>query len=148
MLSSDCSGAIMVSSCFKRAKQTAEIIHAALGCASPLQIGEELNERYWGKYDLKDVSLGYEYYKEDACDPVSTQHDIESVMNILVRTTSLIKKLEETYTNKDIILVSHGDPLRILLAGFANVELTQCGNIPEFSNAEIRELTDPRNHNK
>ena len=142
MLSSSCSEAIMVSSCFKRAKQTAETIHSVLGCTNPLQIDEMLNERYWGQYDLKDTSLAYEYYKEDARDPVNTQHGIESVTDILIRTSRLIRQLEETHANKNIILVSHGDPLRILLAGFAKVELTQNGAIPHFGNAEIRELTD------
>ena len=142
MLSSSCNDAIMVSSCFKRAKQTAKTIHSVLGCTVPLQVDEALNERYWGQYDLKDVSLGHEYYKEDACDAVNTQHGIESVTNILMRTLGLVKTLEQTYTNMNIILVSHGDPLRILLAGFAKVELTQNVLIPHFGNAEIRELTD------
>ena len=142
MLSSSCSDTIIVSSCFKRAKQTAETIRGVLGCTVPLQIDEALNERYWGQYDLKDVSFGYEYYKEDARDAVNTQYGIESVTDILKRTLGLVKRLEQTYTNKNIILVSHGDPLRILLAGFAKVELTQNGLIPHFGNAEIRELTD------
>ena len=132
----------MVSSCFKRAKQTAEAIHAVLGCTKPLEIDEALNERDWGQYDLKATSFGYEYYKEDARDAVNTQHGIESITNILIRTSGLIKRLEETYTDKVIILVSHGDPLRILLAGFAKVELTQNGTIPSFSNGEVRELTN------
>lgn len=134
----------MVSSCFKRAKQTTETIHSMLGCTKPLQIDEALNERNWGLYDLKSTLLGYEYYKEDVRDAVNTQHGIESIMDILIRTSRLVKQLEETYTNKDIILVSHGDPLRILLAGFANVDLTQNGTIPHFGNAEVRVLTDPK----
>jgi len=134
----------MVSSCFKRAKETAAAIHSVLGCTKPLQIDDALNERNWGEYDLKDTSFGYEYYKKNAHDVVNTQHGIESIMNILTRTSELVKRLEETYTNKDIILVSHGDPLRILLAGFANIDLTQNGTIPYFSNAEIRVLTDPK----
>lgn len=142
VLSSRCSDAIIVSSCFKRAKQTAESVHGVLGCTVPLQIDEALNERYWGEYDLKSVSLGYEYYKEDARNAANTQHGIESVTEILRRTLGLVKRLEQTYANKNIILVSHGDPLRILLAGFAKVELTQNGLIPHFGNAEIRELTD------
>ena len=132
----------MISSCFKRARQTAETIHSVLKCTTPLQIDEALNERYWGDYDLKDVSLGYKHYKEDAQDVANTQHGIESVTNILLRTSGLVKQLEQTHTNKDIILVSHGDPLRILLAGFAKVDLTQNDLIPHFGNAEVRELTD------
>lgn len=133
----------MVSSLFKRAKETAEIIHGILGCTQPLQVDEALNERGFGSYNLKNSSIVYETWKNDAHDAVNTQHGIENVMSVLSRTSRLVKKLEETYSNKDIILVSHGDPLRILLAGFANVEPSQHASIRHFNNAEIRVLTDP-----
>lgn len=133
----------MVSSLFRRAKETAEIIHTVLECTQPLEINEALNERSFGSYDLKDSSIVYETWKNDALDAVNTQDGIENVMSVLSRTSRLIKQLEERYTNKDIILVSHGDPLRILLAGFANVEPNQHASIRHFDNAEVRVLTDP-----
>jgi len=133
----------MVSSVFKRAKQTAEIIHNVLGCTQPLQIDEALNERGFGSYDLKDSSILFEIRKNDACDAIDTQHGIENVMDVLSRASRLIKQLEETYTDKDIILVSHGDPLRILLAEFTKVKPGQYASIRRFDNAEIRILTDP-----
>ena len=142
MLSS-CNEAIMVSSIFKRAKETAEIIHGVLGCTQPLQVDEALNERGFGSCDLKDSSIVHETWKNDAKDATTTQHGIENVMSVLSRTSRLIKKLEETYTDKDVILVSHGDPLRILLASFANVEPSQHASIRHFDNVEIRVLTDP-----
>lgn len=143
MLTLSCSEAVMVSSLFKRAKETAEIIHNVLGCAQPLQINEALNERGFGSYDLKDSSVAYETWKNDARDAVNTQHGIENVMSVLSRTSRLVKKLEDTYSNKDIILVSHGDPLRILLAGFANINPSQHATIRHFDNAEVRVLNDP-----
>ena len=133
----------MVSSLFKRAKETAEIIHAVLECTQPLQIDEALNERNFGSCDLKNSSIAYETWKNDAHDAINTQHGIENVMSVLSRTSQLVKKLEETYTNKDIVLVSHGDPLRILLAGFTNIAPNQHASIRHFDNAEIRELTNP-----
>lgn len=133
----------MVSSLFKRAKQTAEIIHGVLGCTQPLQIDEALNERGYGSYDLKNSSIVFETWKYDEHDAVNTQHGIENVVNVLSRTSRLIKRLEETYIDKDIILVSHGDPLRILLAGFTNVEPGHHASIRHFDNAEIRILNDP-----
>lgn len=142
MLSSSCSEAIMVSSLFRRAKETAEIIHGILGCTQPLQINESLNERGYGSHDLKGSSIVYETWKNDARDAVSSQNGVESVMSVLSRTSRLVKQLEETYANKIIILVSHGDPLRILLAGFTNVDPGQHVTIQHFDNAEIRELTD------
>jgi len=133
----------MFSSRFKRARHTAEIIHGLLGCAQPLKIDDLLNERSFGLYDLKDSSIVYETWKNDANDAVTTQHGIESVMSVLMRTSKLVKQLEETYTNKNIILVSHGDPLRILLTMFTHVDPGQHASIRHFNNAEIRELTDP-----
>ena len=143
MLSPRSSETVMVSSLFKRAKQTAEIIHNVLECKEPLQIDEALNERSFGSCDLKNSSIVYETWKNDALDAVNTQHGIENVMSVLSRTSRLVKRLEETYTDKDIILVSHGDPLRILLTVFANVEPAQHASIRHFDNAEIRVLTDP-----
>jgi len=133
----------MISSRFKRARHTAEIIHGLLGCAQPLQIDDLLNERGFGSYDLKDSSIVYETWKNDAADAVTTQHGIESVMNVLMRTSKLVKQLEEIYADKNIILVSHGDPLRILLTMFTHVDPGQHSSIRHFDNAEIRELTDP-----
>ena len=137
------SDAIMVSSIFKRARETAEIIHSVLGCTQPLQINEALNERGFGSCDLKNSSIVYETWKSDAHDAVTTQHGIENVMSVLSRTSRLVKQLEDTYTDKDIILVSHGDPLRILLASFVNIDPSQHASIRHFDNAEIRILTDP-----
>lgn len=137
------SDAIMVSSIFKRARETAEIIHDTLGCTQPLQINEALNERGFGSCDLKNSSIVYETWKNDAQDAVTTQHGIENVMSVLSRTSRLVKQLEDTYTDKDIILVSHGDPLRILLTSFVNIDPSQHASIRHFDNAEVRILTDP-----
>ena len=76
-----------------------------------LGIDDLLNERGYGSYDLKYLSIVYKTWKKDATDLVTTQHGIENVMNILMRTSKLVKQLEEKHINKTIILVSHGDPL-------------------------------------
>ena len=134
----------MISSCFKRAKHTAEIIHGLLGCAEPLKIDDSLNERDFGPYDLKDTStIPFETWDDNVTDAVTNQHGIESVMNVLRRTSKLVKQLEDTYTNKNIILVSHGAPLQILLTTFTHIDPGQYTSVRHFDNAEIRELTDP-----
>ena len=147
ILSSRCSEAIVVSSLFKRAKQTAEIIQGVLGSIQPLLVYEALNERDFGSHDLKNSSLYIcetrEKDVQDDAEDYCTKHGIEHVTSVLSRMSKLIEQLEETYIDKDIILVSHGDPLRILLAGFANIDPRQYAFIRRFDNAEIRVLTDP-----
>ena len=43
---------------------------------------------------------------------------VESVSAVLARATAFIIALEQRYSGRDILLVSHGDTLQILQAGF------------------------------
>ena len=138
------SDVIIVTSQFKRANQTGEIIRKVLECPQPLLIDGALNERGFGSYDLQDSKYIVETRINDVHDVAkNTQHGIEHVTVVLSRMSSLVNQLEQTYTNKTIILVSHGDPIRILLAGFANINPSQYASIRRLDNGEIRRLTDP-----
>ena len=143
----NCSEAVVVSSSFKRAKRSAEIMHAILGCTQPLQIDEALNERDFGKYNFKGSEFMNEIRENDAKDDgTNAQHGVEHVLSCLSRMSALVKQMEEAYTNKDVILVSHDDPLRILLAGYAKEpKINPCkyASIKRFEHGEIRRLTDP-----
>ena len=144
MLSPNHSKVIIVTSQFKRANQTAEIIRNVLNCDQPLLIDGALNERDFGSYNLQDSKYIIETRKNDVHDDAkNAQHGIEHVTVVLSRMTSLVNQLEQTYTDKDIILVSHGDPIRILLAGYANVNPSRYASIQRLDNGEIRKLTDP-----
>ena len=144
MLSPNHSEVVIVTSQFKRANQTAEIIQNKLKCAQPLLIDGALNERGFGSYNLQDSKYISETRKNDVRDVAENdRRGIERVTAVLSRMSSLVNQLEQTYTDKDIILVSHGDPIRILLAGYANINPSRYASIRRLENGEIRKLTDP-----
>ena len=59
---------------------------------------------------------------------------------MLDRTTALIADLERRYSGRHILLVSHGDPLQILQAGFLRIDPSRHRSLPAIETAEIRRL--------
>jgi len=53
---------------------------------------------------------------------------------------SLINEIEKKHSNKKIILISHGDSLQILIAGFNNIPVNNHRQIKHLNYAEIRKL--------
>lgn len=104
---------IFVSSPFKRAKETAILTAERFGISN-IEYSNNLSERYFGLFDMKD-SLNYNtVWKEDLIDPGHKIWKNESVEEVAERTGAVIKELEIKYNNRDIIIVSHGDSLQIL----------------------------------
>ena len=59
---------------------------------------------------------------------------------VLDRTTALIAELERRHSGRDVLLVSHGDTLQILEAGFLRIDPARHRTVPHLETAEIREL--------
>jgi broad specificity phosphatase PhoE len=59
---------------------------------------------------------------------------------VLDRVTALVADLERRYSGRDILLVSHGDTLQILQAGFLRLDPSLHRRLPPLGTAEIREL--------
>lgn len=57
--------------------------------------------------------------------------------------TAFIMDLERRHSGRDILLVSHGDTLQILRAGFLRMSPSQHRSLPELKTAEIRQLRLP-----
>ena len=64
----------------------------------------------------------------------------ESVNSVLERTTMVIKDLEKKYSQKTIIIVSHGDSLQILQTGFQKINPRFHRQLQHLETAELREL--------
>ena len=69
-----------------------------------------------------------------------TGSGIESAAAVLDRATALIAGLELRYSGRDVLLVSHGDTLQILQAGFLRMDPVQHRRLPQLETAEIRGL--------
>ncbi len=124
---------------FVRAEETAKIFADAIG-ADDIHITQKLRERHFGNFEKQHNSNYEVVWASDVQDPTHQENDVESVVAVQDRTTSLILELEGLYEGKNIILVSHGDALQILQTGFAKIDPAQHRSLPHLNTAELREL--------
>jgi glucosyl-3-phosphoglycerate phosphatase len=130
---------VICTSDFSRAWQTGEIVRTQLGTVA-IGIAEALRERCFGEWE---GSATGNYARVWAADETESDHldgGVEPVAAVLDRTTALIVDLERRYSGRDILLVSHGDPLQILQAGFLLIDPSKHRSLPALATAEIRPL--------
>ena len=140
---------IIRSSDFARAWQTAQIVRERIGAAEVVA-AEGLRERSFGELDGSPATGYSRVWAADQAEagdetPAGTPRGpladgVEPVTAVLDRAVALIAELERLHTGRDILLVSHGDTLAILQAGFLGVEPSRHRSVPSFGTAEIRPL--------
>ena len=130
---------VIYSSDFCRARQTAEIVRAQLG-APEIVIAEGLRERRFGHWEGSATGNYAHVWAADKTDPVHADGNVEPAAGVLDRATALIAQLERHHCGRDILLVSHGDTLQILQAGFSGVDPSKHRLLPHLAMAEIRPL--------
>ncbi len=132
--------ALIVSSDFKRARESAEIMHRLLECDTPIQIDERLRERYFGELEL-GADSGYEsVWREDRTNANNTLFGVESPNQVMARVTALIYEYEEKLSTTTLLLVSHGDALQILQTAFSRQEASKHRLQLHLETAEIRRM--------
>jgi len=107
---------IIYSSDFKRAEETAVIAKDILK-SGKVYLTSNLRERYFGDFDNRSRNNYARVWANDLTGH-NNFHNVESVGNVLSRTTKLIAELEKRYDNKTILLVGHADTLQILQTAF------------------------------
>jgi probable phosphoglycerate mutase len=140
---------VICSSDFARAWQTAQIVRERIG-ADEVVAAEALRERSFGELDGSPATGYTRVWAADQADAAGeagagpargpAPDGVEPVTAVLDRTVALIAELESLHAGRDILLVSHGDTLAILQAGFLGVEPAQHRSVPPFGTAEIRPL--------
>jgi broad specificity phosphatase PhoE len=130
---------VIFSSDFSRARQTAEIVRAHLE-APEVMLATALRERCFGDWEGSTTDNYARVWAADETDPDQAGSGVEPVAAVLDRTTALIVDLERRYSGRHILLVSHGDPLQILQAGFLRMSSTRHRRVPALQTAEIRQL--------
>ncbi len=127
---------IIYSSDFLRTKQTAELASKLLG-SKELIFTEKLRERAFGKFEGCGSEEYEQVWEEDRN---HESNSVEPVEKIIDRMTSLISEIEGKYKNKTILLVSHGDPILMLITCFLGLEMFDYMKIDHIKTADIREL--------
>ena len=130
------SDTVICTSPFTRARETADIAVSKLGSSGSV-VYENLKERWFGDWE----GSSYEnYHRVWALDKFSRDNDadgVESPLEVLERLLTVLFELDTQYSRRDILLVSHGDPIDILLTWTFDQSLTSHMDLG-METAEIR----------
>jgi probable phosphoglycerate mutase len=131
---------VVVSSDFARTRETAEIAGTLLGTRDII-LTPLLRERFFGAWEQQHNSNYQHVWDADVLDGAHKHGDVESTQEVLSRTTSLIRDLEQQYSGRNILLVSHGDALQILQTAFERVDASRHRLLPHLETGQIRRLS-------
>ena len=147
----------VIHSPFSRTKESAEIFWSVVGGFFPeieahrshwTVPSDLLRERYFGHYDEKSPSdrLYQEIWLADSLDPGHTLQNCESAAAVQSRVKRLVEGFEalnDLPKGTWLILVSHGDTLKIAQTYFAELSASlhqDSGIVPGFETGEIRKF--------
>lgn len=129
----------IVSSPFRRARETAELAAARFLC--PLNEDIALRERFFGELD-GGPDLHYpDVWRQDELSPDHHYAGVESLNQVAERGWRLIEQLEQRHRDQTLLLVSHGDTLQILLTLALGLPLGRHRELKPLATAEVRELS-------
>ncbi len=130
---------VIVSSDFLRAVETAEIIRTMLGVES-VRFDPRLRERFFGEWDGACYLHYADTWKKDEVDPDQEIGGSESANAVRRRMVGVVQDLDREFAGRDVVLVSHGDPLRMLQTAFKGLDTVWNRTIPYFETAGWRFL--------
>lgn len=105
--------ALVVSSPFLRAKETAKIMGEVAGLSWPHRLDARLSERFFGEFDKGSVSAVTARAVADRLDANNSTGGVESPTAVANRIADLFAELEAEHSDRLILMFSHADPLRI-----------------------------------
>lgn len=120
---------------FLRTTETAERIAQHFGLR--LEAETRLRERHFGAFEGEGDDRYAEVWARDALDPAHRHAGVEAVAEVAARMREVIDHLEHRFVGETILLVSHGDPLQILLTALEGRELSRHRERPALAPASI-----------
>ncbi|QQG46073.1 MAG: class I tRNA ligase family protein [Candidatus Niyogibacteria bacterium] len=110
---------IIISSPLTRAKQTAEIVSKTLG--AKIEVNENIYDYNWGKLQGKTVAEGNKLFPLERRFKESPPGG-ESIPDVRARMMMELRKVVKKHGGKNILIISHGDPIWILNAALEGAE--------------------------
>ncbi len=126
------------SSDFLRAAETAGAVSDILNV--PVETSVLLRERFFGCHEGMPADRYGDVWEQDAVDPDNAAGGVEPPSSVAGRMLREIESCEDRFRGGVVLLVSHGDPLQMLIATIIGIGPHRHRNIPHFSQAELREL--------
>ncbi|MCA1772029.1 MAG: histidine phosphatase family protein [Halomonas sp.] len=128
----------VVHSDFLRTSQTAAHIADAFGLMPSVEA--RLRERSFGELEGQGDDRYPVIWALDAQNAEHQHHQVEAVSGVAKRMRAVIDEWEQTASGETIVLVSHGDPLQILLTALAGKPLSQHREQPALLPASITQI--------
>jgi broad specificity phosphatase PhoE len=130
---------VICTSDFSRARQTAEIVRAHLGAPEAV-VAEAVRERCFGDWEGSATRNYARVWAADSANSGQHDRDVEPAAAVLDRTTAFIVDLDQRYSGRDILVVSHGDTLQILQTGFLRMDPSRHRSLPPLEPGELRHV--------
>lgn len=130
--------AAVFSSDFLRARQTAEMVARRLQVR--LECSLHLRERGFGDWEGEADEHYRRVWDEDALNAGHTRWGVEAVAAVASRMCQFLAKLDQADKNQTFLIVSHGDPLQILITSALGRDLREHRQIDSLGTGELRPL--------
>jgi broad specificity phosphatase PhoE len=131
---------MIISSDFKRARESAEVIYKILKCETAIRSDVRLRERNFGSLELSTDDNYARVWNMDESNPDNQLLGVESPNQVMRRVSALIAEYETDFSGKTLLLVSHGDALQILQTAFQKQDASRHRSQQHLKTAEIRPL--------
>ncbi|WP_386080957.1 histidine phosphatase family protein [Vreelandella sp. F11] len=128
----------VVHSDFLRTRQTAAYVAARFGLVP--SVDTRLRERHFGELEGQGDDRYPSIWALDAEDAEHRHYQVETLSGVASRMQAVIAAWEQQVSGETILLVSHGDPLQILLTALANKPLTQHREQPALLPASVTQI--------
>lgn len=127
---------LIIASPLKRAHKTAEIVSDG---KIKIVLDDRLKERGFGNFEGENTEImpWEELYN---CEINISRNNIEPVNDLLRRTKSLLSEIKENYSEKNVLIVTHGGTLRAINANINGIPESKTLAGQGFNNCEIREF--------
>ncbi len=131
----------IIASDFRRTRETAELLAERLGNAIPIRFSEGLRERFFGELEGKQHTTMATLLVREGMQALISDYGCEAAESVQDRVVGVIHKVEQEKSHKNVILVSHADPIQSLMAAFAGLNVSEHERIMPLGYAELAELS-------
>lgn len=128
----------VVHSDFLRTTQTAA--HVAARFELVPSVDKRLRERHFGELEGQGDDRYPSIWALDAEDAEHRHYQVEALSAVASRMQMVIAAWEQQVSGETILLVSHGDPLQILITALAKKPLTQHREQPALLPASVTQI--------
>ncbi|MFA6392948.1 MAG: class I tRNA ligase family protein [Candidatus Paceibacterota bacterium] len=136
-----------------RAIETTNVYKEESKSSAKIIVDDRLREMGMGNFEGKNVSQYRSMFKSRAEELKERPEGVENFENVKSRMMNFLCEIESNYTNKNILIITHGDPVVAVNSIINNFSIKQTVEFLESNypkNAEIREINFtplPHNHN-